>query len=214
MGTIYDFSAKDIDGNEVHLGKYKGKVVLIVNVASECGMTPQYAGLQEIYEKHSDQGLVILGFPCNQFGAQEPGDESEIKQFCQTNYKVTFPMFGKVQVNGRSSHPLFKYLREEARGLLGSTAIKWNFTKFLIDHHGNPLKRFGPKDAPAKVLPAIKKALGVKIKEEKKAASLKAKEEAKALKESARLEKIARKSGRMPAPKVDTGRVEVEIKGD
>ena len=171
MTDIYQFEAHDIDGNLVSLSKYRGKVLLIVNVASACGFTGQYAGLQDIYTKYKDHGFEILAFPRNQFGGQEPGDAEEIKTFCSTQFRVTFPIFGKVQVNGRSSHPLFAFLRENAKGILGSTAIKWNFTKFVIDHTGIPLKRFGPRDDPAKTLPMIKKALGQKNKEERRLAA-------------------------------------------
>lgn len=149
MSTIYDFKVTDIDGQEKNLSEYKGKKMLIVNVASKCGFTPQYKGLEEIYEKHDN--LVVLGFPCNQFGAQEPGSEEEIKSFCDLTYKVTFPMFAKVDVNGSNAHPLFEYLKEQAPGLMGSKAIKWNFTKFLVDEDGQVLKRFAPQDKPESI---------------------------------------------------------------
>ena len=148
MTTIYDFSAKTIDGAEQKLDAYKGKTVLVVNVASKCGFTPQYKGLEAMYEKFSDKGLVVLGFPCDQFGHQEPGDEAEIKNFCALTYDVKFPMFAKVDVNGADAHPLYKYLKHEAKGLLGSEAIKWNFTKFLVDKTGKVVRRYAPTDTP------------------------------------------------------------------
>jgi len=148
MSTVYDFSAKDIDGKEQNLGAYKGKAMLVVNVASKCGFTPQYKGLEALYEKLGDKGLVVLGFPCDQFGHQEPGDENEIKNFCSLNYDVRFPLFAKIDVNGADAHPLYKYLKKEAKGLLGSEAIKWNFTKFLVDKDGNVVKRYAPTDTP------------------------------------------------------------------
>jgi len=148
MSTVYDFSAKNIDGNEQKLDAYKGKAMLIVNVASKCGFTPQYKGLEALYEKFKDKGLVVLGFPCDQFGHQEPGDEAEIKNFCSLNYDVKFPLFAKIDVNGADAHPLYKYLKKEAKGLLGSEAIKWNFTKFLVDKDGNVVKRYAPTDTP------------------------------------------------------------------
>ncbi|HEY2397211.1 MAG TPA: glutathione peroxidase [Rudaea sp.] len=148
MTTIYDFSAQTIDGDEQKLADYKGKTMLIVNVASKCGFTPQYKGLEDLYEKFRDQGLVVLGFPCDQFGHQEPGDEEEIKNFCSLNYDVQFPLFAKIEVNGANTHPLYQYLKSEAKGLLGSEAIKWNFTKFLIDKDGNVVRRFAPTDTP------------------------------------------------------------------
>ncbi|TNE96048.1 MAG: glutathione peroxidase, partial [Deltaproteobacteria bacterium] len=135
------------------------KVLLIVNTASKCGFTPQYKGLEEVYKKHKDQGLEILGFPCNQFGKQEPGDEEEIKNFCSLTYDVSFPMFAKVDVNGNSAAPIYEYLKSEAPGVLGSKAIKWNFTKFLVDQNGNVLKRFSPQDTPEKIEKEIEKLL-------------------------------------------------------
>lgn len=151
MGSpIYTFKVKKIDGQEVTLEEFQNKVLLIVNTASECGFTNQYAELQELYKEFSPK-LEILGFPCNQFGAQEPGDETEIKDFCETNYQVTFPLFSKVDVNGENAHPLFQYLCEELPGLLGSKKVKWNFTKFLVDAEGNPIKRFAPQDRPSKI---------------------------------------------------------------
>ncbi|HEY5310208.1 MAG TPA: glutathione peroxidase, partial [Casimicrobiaceae bacterium] len=136
MPSIYDFSVDDIHGKPVKLDKYRNKVMLIVNTASKCGFTPQYKGLEALYEKFHGKGLEILGFPCNQFGAQEPGTEKEIAQFCELNYGVTFPMFAKVEVNGGNAAPVYKYLKAERPGLLGSEAIKWNFTKFLVDRNG------------------------------------------------------------------------------
>lgn len=149
MTSVYDFSAKTIDGDEQNLDAYRGKAMLVVNVASKCGFTPQYTGLEALYEKLKDKGLVVLGFPCDQFGHQEPGDEAEIKNFCSLTYDVKFPMFAKVDVNGANTHPLYKYLKQEAKGLLGSQSIKWNFTKFLIDKNGKVIKRYAPTDTPA-----------------------------------------------------------------
>ncbi len=151
MSGIYDFSAKDIDGKEQSLGDYKDKAMLIVNVASKCGFTPQYTGLEALYEKFRDKGLVVLGFPCDQFGHQEPGDEAEIKNFCSLNYDVKFPLFAKIDVNGANTHPLYKYLKHEAKGLLGSESIKWNFTKFLVDKNGKVVKRYAPTDTPESI---------------------------------------------------------------
>ena len=148
MTAVYDFSAKTIDGDEQSLAAYKGKAMLIVNVASKCGFTPQYKGLEALYEKFRDQGLVVLGFPCDQFGHQEPGDEEEIKSFCSLTYDVQFPLFAKVEVNGANTHPLYKYLKHEAKGLLGSEAIKWNFTKFLVGKDGTVVRRYAPTDTP------------------------------------------------------------------
>ena len=151
MASIYDFSATTIDGAEQSLYSYRGKTLLIVNVASKCGFTPQYEGLEKLYRDDRDRGLVVLGFPCDQFGHQEPGDADEIKNFCSLNYDVTFPMFAKIEVNGANAHPLYKFLKKEARGLLGSEAIKWNFTKFLIDKNGKVVRRYAPTDAPAAI---------------------------------------------------------------
>ncbi|MFZ5617039.1 MAG: glutathione peroxidase [Pseudomonadota bacterium] len=148
MTTVHDFSAKRLGGGEEKLSAYKGKTLLIVNVASKCGFTPQYEGLQKLYERYRDKGFEILGFPCNQFGAQEPGDEKEIQSFCSLNYGVTFPMFAKVDVNGATAHPLYQFLKHEKKGALGSEAIKWNFTKFLVDGEGKVVARFGPQDTP------------------------------------------------------------------
>lgn len=148
MTTLYDIEATTIDGATKPLGDYAGKTLLIVNVASKCGFTPQYTGLEALHEKYADKGLVILGFPCNQFGAQEPGSEIEIATFCSATYGVTFPMFAKIDVNGEHTHPLYKFLKHEAPGLLGSEAIKWNFTKFLVDRSGKVVKRYAPTDTP------------------------------------------------------------------
>ena len=156
---VYDFSAKNIDGSEQKLDQYQGKVLLVVNVASKCGFTPQYKGLEEVWRKHKDQGLVILGFPCDQFGHQEPGDENEIKNFCSLNYEVSFPLFAKIEVNGAGAHPLYQYLKSEAPGLLGSEGIKWNFTKFLIDKSGKVVKRYGSVDKPEAIEKDIEKLL-------------------------------------------------------
>ena len=138
---IYDFQAKTIDGDEISLEQYRGTALLIVNVASECGFTPQYSGLEQLHKKYSDRGFAVLGFPCNQFGGQEPGGEAEIKEFCQTSFGTTFPMFAKIDVNGPHAHPLYQFLREAQPGILGTESIKWNFTKFLVDRQGNPIKR-------------------------------------------------------------------------
>lgn len=148
---IYEMNALDIDGNEVNFSTFKDKTLLIVNVASNCGFTPQYTGLEEIYKKHKNQNFEILAFPCNQFGAQEPGDANEIKNFCSLTYDVTFKLFKKVDVNGDSTHPLFKLLKQRLPGFMGTEMIKWNFTKFLVDKHGAFIKRYGPNDTPAKI---------------------------------------------------------------
>ena len=159
MTDAYEFSATDITGKARKLKTYKGKVLLVVNTASQCGLTPQYQGLQELYERYKKQGLVILGFPCNQFGAQEPGAESEIAEFCTVNYGVEFPMFAKIEVNGAGTHPLFKWLKKEAPGLLGTQDIKWNFTKFLIDREGRVVERFAPTAPPSSMVKAIEAQL-------------------------------------------------------
>lgn len=148
METVYDFKVKTIEGKEMTLEPYKGKVMLIVNVASKCGYTPQYDGLEALYKKYKDQGLVVLGFPCNQFGFQEPGSEEEIQNFCRVNFGVTFPMFSKINVNGEETHPLYRYLKSEQPGVLGTEAIKWNFTKFLVDKEGKVVGRFGSSTKP------------------------------------------------------------------
>ena len=151
MTTIYDFEANLLDGTPQKLDAYRGQPLLIVNVASKCGFTPQYAGLEALYRAHKDAGFVILGFPCNQFGHQEPGDAAEIRDFCSTNYAVTFPLFAKIDVNGAGTHPLYRFLKHAAPGVLGSEAIKWNFTKFLIDREGRVVRRYASADAPEKV---------------------------------------------------------------
>ncbi len=151
MTNAYDFSAKTIDGDDQSLKAYEGKAMLVVNVASKCGFTPQYTGLEKLYKKYEDKGLVVLGFPCDQFGHQEPGNEDEIKNFCSLTYDVTFPMYAKVNVNGVDTHPFWKYLKKEKGGLLGIDAIKWNFTKFLINKNGEVVKRYAPTDTPEKI---------------------------------------------------------------
>lgn len=159
MANLYGFSAKGISGEEVSLGAYEGKVLLVVNTASKCGFTPQYKGLESMYKDMSGRGFEVLGFPCNQFGSQEPGDEGEIGSFCERNFGVTFPLFAKVDVNGSGQHPLFEYLKEEAPGLLGTRGIKWNFTKFLVGRDGRVVKRFGPKDKPENIVSAVEALL-------------------------------------------------------
>ena len=160
MTTAFDFQAVDIDGQSRDLSEYRGKVVLVVNVASKCGFTPQYTGLQALWEKYRDRGFVVLGFPCDQFGHQEPGDEAEIKNFCSLTYDVDFPMFAKVDVNGGKAHPLWSWLKDQKGGLLGFDAIKWNFTKFLIGRDGVPIKRYAPTDKPESLAKDIEAALG------------------------------------------------------
>jgi glutathione peroxidase len=159
MASIYEFSVQDIHGKAVKLDRYRDKVLLFVNTASKCGFTPQYKGLEALYEKYRGKGLEVLGFPCNQFGEQEPGTEKEIAQFCELNYGVTFPLFAKVDVNGANAAPVFKYLKAEKPGLLGSEAIKWNFTKFLVDRNGKVLKRYAPNDTPESIAGDIERAL-------------------------------------------------------
>ncbi|MED1467967.1 glutathione peroxidase [Bacillus salipaludis] len=153
--AIYEFNAKTIDGAEVSLEQFRGKVLLVVNTASKCGFTPQFNELQQIYEKYKDKGFAVLGFPCNQFMNQEPANEEEIKSFCELNYGVTFPMFAKVDVNGSQAHPLFNYLASRAPGVMGSKAIKWNFTKFLVDQTGNVHKRYAPSTKPIEIVKDI-----------------------------------------------------------
>lgn len=148
MSDIYDIPVTSLDGRETTLAEYRGRPLVIVNVASKCGFTPQYAGLEALWRKYKDRGLVVLGFPCNQFGGQEPGDAEEIGSFCRLTYDVTFPMFAKVDVNGDDAHPLYRHLKAERPGLLGTGAIKWNFTKFLVGPDGEVLKRYAPQDAP------------------------------------------------------------------
>ena len=159
MTSIYDFEAAKIDGKTVALKKYQGKVLLIVNTASACGFTPQFGGLEELHQSYGKQGLAVLGFPCNQFGAQDPGSNDEISQFCQLNYGVSFPMMAKVDVNGVGADPLFKWLTAEAPGLLGSTAIKWNFTKFLVGKDGQVIRRYAPQDPPSALARDVEAAL-------------------------------------------------------
>jgi len=159
MTTVYDFEALSIDGKPVALKQFKGKVLLIVNTASACGFTPQFAGLEQLHESYGKQGLVVLGFPCNQFGAQDAGSNSEIAGFCQLNYGVTFLMMAKIEVNGAGAHPLYQWLASEAPGLLGSKSIKWNFTKFLVGKDGQVLKRYAPTDKPESLAKDIEAAL-------------------------------------------------------
>ena len=156
---FYDIEAQTIDGAPQAMRDYAGKALLIVNVASRCGFTPQYAGLEALYRKYGEKGFVVLGFPCNQFGAQEPGADSEIAQFCTSRYDVTFPMFSKIDVNGEQAHPLYRWLKHSAPGLLGSEAIKWNFTKFLVDRGGRVVRRFAPTDTPQSLEKAIEAVL-------------------------------------------------------
>ncbi len=148
MSTVYDFVSRKANGDEQPLDAYRGQVLLIVNTASKCGFTPQFEGLETLYKEYHDRGLTILGYPCNQFGKQDPGSNDEIQEFCQLNYGVSFPMFGKIEVNGADADPLFKHLKKEARGALGTEAIKWNFTKFLVDREGNVVKRYASATKP------------------------------------------------------------------
>lgn len=159
MSTVYDFDALQINGKSVPLSKFKGQVMLIVNTASACGFTPQFAGLEELHQSYGKKGLAVLGFPCNQFGAQDAGSNGEIAEFCQLNYGVSFPMMAKIDVNGPQAHPLYQWLAAEAPGLLGSKAIKWNFTKFLVGKDGRVLKRYAPTDTPASMARDIEAAL-------------------------------------------------------
>jgi glutathione peroxidase len=159
MTTIYDFTVDDIAGHPVKLDRYKDKVLLVVNTASKCGFTPQYKGLEALYRKYKDKGFEVLGFPCNQFGSQEPGNEQEIATFCETNYDITFPMFRKIDVNGEGTAPVYRYLKSAKPGLLGTEAIKWNFTKFLVDRDGNVVARFAPNDTPESIERDVAKAL-------------------------------------------------------
>lgn len=159
MTTVYDFEAQDIGGKTVALSKYKGKVLLIVNTASACGFTPQFGGLEKLHEQFGKDGLVVLGFPCNQFGAQDPGSDGEIASFCQVNYGVSFPMMSKIDVNGPQAHPLFNWLTSEKKGFLGSSVIKWNFTKFLVGKDGEVIKRYAPQDAPESLAKDVQAAL-------------------------------------------------------
>ncbi|RXJ97507.1 glutathione peroxidase [Malaciobacter molluscorum] len=159
MKTIYDFDVKTIDGKSINMGEYKNKVLLIVNVASKCGFTSQYEGLEKLYEKYKSKDFVVLGFPCNQFMNQEPGTNEEIKEFCSLTYNVKFPMFSKIDVNGDKTEPLYKYLKEQASGVLGTEAIKWNFTKFLIDKNGKVIERYSPSTTPKSLEKDIEKLL-------------------------------------------------------
>jgi glutathione peroxidase len=160
--TIYDFDVTTIDGELQSLEAYRGQILLIVNVASRCGFTPQYAGLESLYRRHRDQGLTVLGFPCDQFGHQEPGSAEEIKNFCSLTYQVTFPLFAKINVNGAETHPLYQYLKSEQTGLFGSESIKWNFTKFLVNREGQVLQRYAPTDTPEAIEKDIVKLLAEK----------------------------------------------------
>ncbi len=160
MTSAYDFNTRDIEGNELALADYRGKALLIVNVASRCGFTPQYEGLEQLWRRYREQGLVVLGFPCDQFGHQEPGDEAEIRNFCSLTYDVSFPMSAKVDVNGEAAHPLWKWLKQQKSGLLGISAIKWNFSKFLVGRDGQVLARYAPTDKPESLAGDIEKALG------------------------------------------------------
>ncbi len=158
MTTLQDFSARANDGTDVDLASYAGQVVLVVNTASQCGFTPQYQGLQELHTQYADRGLAVLGFPCDQFGDQEPGDDAEIAEFCERSFGVTFPLFSKVEVNGEGAHPLYRWLRSEKGGLLGNK-VRWNFTKFLLDRQGRVIGRYAPTTKPAKIAGDIEKAL-------------------------------------------------------
>ncbi len=158
--TIYDFEVEKADGAKISMREYQGKVLLIVNTASKCGFTPQYEGLQKLYELYRDRGFEVLAFPCNQFGNQEPGSNEEIQTFCSTTYRVTFPVFAKVDVNGPNAHPLFEHLKKQAKGALGSEAIKWNFTKFLVDRDGRVVKRYAPQTSPESIREDIEACLG------------------------------------------------------
>jgi len=157
--SVYDFEALGIDGQAVHLSQYKGQVMLIVNTASACGFTPQFTGLEKLHQQYGDKGLAVIGFPCNQFASQDPGDDAQIANFCQKNYGVSFQMMSKIKVNGDSAHPLYQWLTAEAPGILGSKAIKWNFTKFLVGKDGRVVKRYAPQDAPEKIAKDIEAAL-------------------------------------------------------
>ncbi len=159
--NVFDYTAVGLSGAPVDLAQYKGKVLLIVNTASACGFTPQYKGLEQVYQQFRDRGVVVLGFPCNQFGGQEPGAEAEIGAFCEKNYGVTFPLFAKVDVNGAAAHPLFRQLKKDAPGLLGTEAIKWNFTKFLVGKDGGVVKRYAPSTEPKELAGDIEKLLAV-----------------------------------------------------
>ena len=159
MPTLYDFSASDLSGAEVPLDRFRSQVVLVVNTASQCGFTPQYAGLERLHEDLSARGFAVLGFPCNQFGGQEPGEAAEIAAFCTTKFDVRFPMFAKIEVNGANAHPLYRWLKSAAKGLFGSEAIKWNFTKFLVDRDGRAVARYAPNATPEAIRPDIEQLL-------------------------------------------------------
>ena len=159
MSSLYDFQAQSIDGQTVSLSRYRGQVMLIVNTASACGFTPQFNGLEKLHQQYGSQGLAVIGFPCNQFASQDPGDDAQIASFCQKNYGVSFQMMSKIKVNGDGAHPLYQWLTAEAPGLLGSKAIKWNFTKFLVGRDGRVIKRYAPQDTPEKIARDIEAAL-------------------------------------------------------
>ncbi len=159
MSNVYDYTATTITGKDKPISDFKGQVILVVNTASKCGLTPQFKGLEALYETYKDKGLMVLGFPCNQFANQDPASDDEISQFCELNYGVTFPMFAKIDVNGDGAHPLFKHLKTAAPGLLGSEAIKWNFTKFLVDRNGKVVERYAPTTEPEKIAKDIEKLL-------------------------------------------------------
>ena len=159
MASLYDIEVRAMNGETQPLAAYRGKTLLVVNVASHCGFTPQYTGLEALYRKYKDKGLVVLGFPCNQFGRQEPGTEAEIQQFCSTTYDVTFPLFAKIDVNGPAADPLYEFLKSSRPGLLGTEAIKWNFTKFLVNNRGEVVARYAPSDTPEKIEQAVIGAL-------------------------------------------------------
>ena len=159
MADVYQFAAKTIDGSEQSLADYRGRALLIVNVASKCGFTPQYEGLEALQKKYAARGFAVLGFPCDQFGHQEPGDEAQIREFCSLTYGVSFPMFAKVEVNGERTHPLYQFLKKEKTGILGTESIKWNFTKFLVDRHGQVVERYAPTDKPESLESAIEALL-------------------------------------------------------
>jgi glutathione peroxidase len=159
MPTVHDFSARTLAGEEQPLADYRGQALLIVNVASKCGFTPQYEGLEALYRKYRDRGFAVLGFPCDQFGHQEPGDAAEIRTFCTTKYDVTFPMFAKIEVNGSNPHPLYEHLKHESKGVLGTEAIKWNFTKFLVDKQGNVVERYAPTVTPESLEDDLEKVI-------------------------------------------------------
>ena len=159
MATIYDYRVSDLQDRETRMDEYRGKVMLIVNTASKCGYTPQYEGLEQLYRQYQVRGLVVLGFPCNQFGHQEPGSAQEIQQFCDLNYGVSFPLSAKLEVNGPNAHPMYNYMKDQARGILGSRTIKWNFTKFLVDRDGRVVRRYAPKTTPQQIAADIEALL-------------------------------------------------------